>query len=168
MIKLLPRNILRFFALVIIQVLVFNNLEINGYINPYIYILFILLLPFETPHFMILISGFLLGIFVDIFSETLGLHTLATVFMAYIRPYVLSSFAPRDGYGLGSFPRVHYYGWPWFIKYTSILTLAHHLVLFYAESFTFEDFFGNLYRTILSSIFSIAIICFSQFFVFRK
>lgn len=168
MIKVLPRNIIRFFILVLAQVLVFNNIEISGYINPYVYILFIILLPFETPQWLALILGFLLGFSIDIFSETLGMHTAATVFMAFIRPYVLSYFAPRDGYESGSFPRIFYYGLPWFVKYATLLVLAHHMVLFFLEMFSFTDFFTTFFRIIVSTVFSSFLIVVSQYFIFRK
>ncbi|MFZ4059415.1 MAG: rod shape-determining protein MreD, partial [Ferruginibacter sp.] len=71
------RNISRFFLLILLQVLVFNNMHLNGYINPYVYVLFILLLPFETPQWLLLISAFLLGFGVDLFSDTMGMHTAA-------------------------------------------------------------------------------------------
>ncbi|MBN2524224.1 MAG: rod shape-determining protein MreD [Bacteroidales bacterium] len=168
MIKVISRNILRFLMLVLLQVMIFNNIEISGYLNPYIYIIFIILLPFETPAWVCLLLGFFLGLSIDIFTETIGMHTAATVFIAYIRPYILSSFAPRDGYESGTFPRVYYYGLPWFIKYASLLVFAHHLVLFYVEMFQFQDFFSTLLRVILSSLFSITLIVVSQYFVFRK
>lgn len=168
MIDTLPKNIIRFVILVLVQILIFNNIEIGGYINPYVYILFILLLPFETPAWVTLSLGFILGLIIDIFSETLGMHTAATVLISFIRPYVLSSFAPRDGYETRTLPRVFYYGLPWFIKYTIIMVLVHHLVLFYIEIFRFQDFFAILLRVILSTIFSSALVILSQFFVFRK
>lgn len=168
MIDRLPRNIFRFLALLLVQVLIFNNIEIGGYINPYIYILFIILLPFETPAWITLSLAFLMGLLVDIFSETLGMHTSATVFMAFLRPYILSYFAPRDGYESGSYPRVFYYGLPWFIKYATLMVFAHHLFLFYVEMFKFQDFFVTLLRVILSTLFSSILIIISQYFVFRK
>ena len=168
MINVLPRNIVRFILLVLVQVFIFNNIEISGYINPYIYILFIILLPFETPAWLALVLGFLLGFSIDIFTETLGMHTAACVFMAFIRPYVLSNFAPRDGYESGSFPRIFYYGLPWFIKYATILVFAHHLVLFYLEMFSFSDFFATFLRVLLSTLFSSFLIILSQYFIFRK
>ena len=168
MIDRLPRNIIRFLALFLVQVLIFNNIEIGGYINPYIYILFIILLPFETPAWVTLSLAFLMGLLVDIFSETLGMHTSATVFMAFLRPYILSYFAPRDGYESGSYPRIFYYGLPWFIKYATLMVFTHHLFLFYVEMFKFQDFFATLLRVILSTLFSSILIIISQYFVFRK
>lgn len=168
MIKILPRNILRFLVLVFAQVLVFNNIELNGYLNPFVYTLFIILLPFETPGWVLLSLAFLLGISIDVFSETLGMHTAATVAMAFIRPHMLAVMAPREGYEAGSFPRVFYYGLPWFLKYSSVLIVVHHFVLFFVEMFRFQDFFGILLRVILSALFSIFLINLSQYFVFRK
>ena len=168
MIKILPRNILRFIILVLAQVLIFNNIQFSGYINPYIYVLFILLLPFETPKWMLLVTAIFLGLIMDIFSDTAGIHTIATIFMAYLRPYVLNLISPHDGYESGTFPRVAYYGVNWFTKYASILILAHHFVLFYIEIFRFGNFFSTFFRVILSTIFSLAFIVLSQFFVYRR
>jgi rod shape-determining protein MreD len=168
MIKVLPRNIARFIVLIIAQILLFNNIQFSGYINPYIYVLFILLLPFETPRWALLISAFLLGLTVDLFAETIGMHTAATVFMAFMRPYVLNFISPRDGYESGTFPRVAYYGVGWFTKYSFFLVLAHHLFLFYVEIFRIGGFFSTFLRVLLSVIFTSLFIIISQFFVYRR
>jgi len=168
MINLLGRNIGRFIVLVLFQVLVLNNIQFSGYVNPFMYVLFILLLPFETPRWLLLISGFLLGLTVDIFSNTLGLHAAASVFMAFMRPYVLRITSPRDGYESGTYPRVFYYGLTWFLNYAIILVVMHHLFLFYFEVFRFSEFFRTLLRVILSSSFTIIIIVLSQYIIYRK
>jgi rod shape-determining protein MreD len=168
MIKLLGRNIIRFVILLLLQVMVLNNIQISGYVIPYVYVLFILLLPFETPGWLLLLSGFALGLSVDMFAHTLGMHTAATVFMAFLRLHILQAIAPRDGYEAGSFPRIFYYGFNWFLKYTLILVFAHHFVLFFIEVFRVSDFFSTLIRVILSSILSVFLIILSQYFIFRK
>ena len=168
MIKLLVRNIIRFIVLVLAQVLIINNIQISGYIVPYIYILFILLMPFETPKWLLLVSAFALGLTVDLFLQTPGMHTAATVFMAFMRPYILGMSAPRDGYEAGTFPRLHYYGFLWFLRYTVILVLAHHFILFYIEVFRFTEFFSTFLRVLLSSLFSVILIMLSQYFIYRK
>ncbi len=168
MIKVLPRNIFRFVLLVLVQVFIFNNIQFSGYINPYVYVLFILLLPFETPGWLLLTLAFLLGFSIDILSGTLGMHTAATVFMAFLRPFVLQVFSPRDGYEAGTYPRVHYYGFNWFLKYAAILILAHHLVLFYMEIFRFSDFFSTFLRVILSTVFSLTLVMLSQYIIYRE
>jgi len=168
MIKLLARNIIRFAILVMLQILVLNNIQISGYIIPYIYILFILLLPFETPGWLLLLAGFTLGLSVDMFTNTMGMHTAATVFMAFLRPYVLQVIAPRDGYETGTFPRIYYFGFEWFLKYTLILVFSHHFILFYTEVFRFSEFFSTLLRVLASSLLSVILIILSQYFIYRK
>lgn len=168
MIKIFPRNVLRFIVLVLLQVLVFNNIQINGYINPYIYVLFILLLPFETPGWLILLVSFALGFSIDLFAGTIGIHTSATLFMGFVRPLILTLLSPRDGYDPGTFPRVHYYGPLWFLKYAAILVFTHHLFLFYIEVFRFADFFHTLFRVVLSTLFTLLIVFLSQYVIYRK
>lgn len=151
-----------------VQILIVNNIQINEYFLPQFYILFILLLPFETPRWLLLVSAFTLGISVDLFTQTPGMHAAASVFMAFLRPWILEMSAPRDGYETGTFPRLYYYGFQWFLRYTVILVLAHHFVLFYIEIFRFTEFFSTLLRVLLSSLFSIILIMLSQYFIFRK
>ncbi len=167
MIKLLPRYILSFILLVFLQVFLFNNIQFSGYINPYIYILFILILPFETPKWFLLIVGFTLGITIDLFSGTIGMHSSATVIMAFFRPYVLKVISPRDGYESETLPQLRYYGVSWFLKYAVILVLIHHFFLFYIEVFRLSQFFTTFIRVILSSIFTIVLVLISQYF-YRK
>lgn len=168
MIKPFINSIFFFVVLIVLQVFVFNSIQFSGLINPYFYVIYILLLPFETPGWILLISSFFLGFFVDTFCNTLGLHTAACTFMAVLRPSVLKSFSPRDGYEPGTLPRLSYYGFTWFLKYTLLLVLAHHIILFYFEIFRLSDFFSTLLRVLLSTLFTTAIIVLSQFFIFRK
>ena len=85
----LIRNILRFVILLIVQVMVFDNLRLGSYIHPCVYVLFVLLLPFDTPKWRLLIDAFLIGIAVDIFNGTPGLNAAATVLMAFVRPFII-------------------------------------------------------------------------------
>ena len=71
---IITRNIFRFVVVVLFQVLVMDNVMLNGYMVPYVYLLFILLMPFETPRWIVLISGFLLGLGIDLFEHTPGMH----------------------------------------------------------------------------------------------
>jgi len=165
---ILARNIFRFVVVILFQVLVMDNVMINGYMIPYIYLLFILLMPFETPRWVQLLSGFALGLAMDLFTGTPGMHTAATVLVAFVRPYLLGLLASRDGYDPDTFPRIHYYGLLWFLKYTVLTVLIHHLALFYLEVFQLKFFFSTLLRVILSTILSTSTIVLSQYFVFRK
>lgn len=168
MIRIIQRNIVRFFILVLIQALLFNNVMLFNFINPYVYVLFILLLPFETPKLFILFSSFLLGFSVDIFNNSIGIHAAASVFMAYLRPFVLSSIASRDGYETNTFPRIHYYGLWWFVRYSFVLVLFHHSILYIVEIFSFRMVHITLLNAFLNVLFTLAIIIPSQYIVYRK
>ncbi|MEA3446683.1 MAG: rod shape-determining protein MreD [Bacteroidota bacterium] len=168
MIRLLPRNIARIIILVLLQVLLLDNINLMGSVNPYFYVLFVLLIPFETPGWLLLLTSFVLGITIDSFRDTLGLHTFATVAVAYLRPYVLQLISPRDGYEPGTFPRMYYYGFAWFLKYTTILVVIHHFILFFIEAFSFYDSMNTLVNAVFSSLFTITLILISQFFMYRK
>lgn len=165
---IISRNIVRFTVVVLFQVLVMDNVMISGYMVPYVYLLFILLMPFETPRWVVLLSGFFLGLGIDLFEHTPGMHTAATVLIAFIRPYFLNLLAPRDGYEPETFPRIHYYGFSWFLKYTLLMVLVHHLALFYLEVFQLQNFLSTLLRVVLSTVLSSACLVLSQYFVFRK
>lgn len=154
MIPRILRYSLIFILLVLLQVLLFNNIRFSGYVNPYIYIMFILLLPIEIPAWLLLIISFFTGLIIDLFSGSPGMHTSATVLAGFIRPYVLRIISPRDGYESGSDPSMVIYGFRWFLIYTLIIVLFHHTALFYLEVFRFTDFFRTLLRVLLSTLFS--------------
>lgn len=168
MISAIIKNTFLFVVLVVLQVLLFNNIQFSMYINPYVYVLFILLLPFETPRWIFLVSGFLLGILLDIFSHTMGIHATACVFASFMRPYVLQSISPRDGYKSHIRPGMQHLGVEWFIKYTLLLVFAHHTVLFYVEVFKFTYFFHTLLRVFISTIFTSIFIIAIQLFSYKK
>jgi rod shape-determining protein MreD len=168
MINIIGRNILRLIFLVLLQVLILNEIRLFDEINPYLYLLFILLLPFETPKWALLIMGFALGLTIDVFSNSLGLHTSATVLVAYLRQFILQVFAPRDGYETGTFPRAYYYGFGWFTKYVVLLILIHQSVLYFLEAYSFENAFETLRLIVIGTIFTTILVVMSQLFMYRR
>jgi len=168
MINRLFRNILFFIILLLVQVLILDNLQISSYAVPFLYILFILMLPFETPGWLLLILAFFTGFVMDLFQHTYGFHTAATVLMAWFRPGVLKLIIPQDGYVPNSEPRIHHYGFSWFMKYIVILVFIHHAFLFYFEVFSFHHFFTTLFRVIISALFTVFLIILSQFSVHKS
>ncbi|MEW6468526.1 MAG: rod shape-determining protein MreD [Bacteroidota bacterium] len=162
MINSLVQNSLRFILLVLIQVLILNNIQLSGYLNPFLYVLILLMLPFETADWVVMLLAFMLGLLLDMFSDTLGLHTSACVFLAYARKSVLRYMAPREGYESGKKPNFRDMGISWFFIYAGILVFAHHLVLFYLETFRLNDFFSTFFKVILSSAFTLLTIFIAQ------
>jgi rod shape-determining protein MreD len=166
MIKLIKYGFM-FMVLVLVQVLIFNQVHLGGYISPFIYILFVMLLPVNTPRYLLLILGFLLGLTIDVFTNSLGMHAAATVFIAFIRPVVIRSISNREE-DRHEYPGLMQNSFSWFLYYSIIMVFAHHLIFFYLEFFTFTHFFTTLLRVILSSLLSVFIIILSQFLIFRE
>jgi rod shape-determining protein MreD len=164
MINNLIRYPLLFIFFVLLQVLILNNIQLSGYINPYLYIIFILWLPIEMNRVLLMGVAMLMGLCVDIFSNSVGMHASACVFLAFCRPYVLQSLSPRDGYESDQVPDIKTFGLSWFLAYTATCVLLHHLFLFYVEVFRFSDFFSTLGRVLSSSLFTLVLVIISQLF----
>ncbi len=162
------KNIIRFIILILLQVTIFNNIQLSGFINPYLYVLFILLLPFDTPPWLLLVLSFFMGLSIDVFSNTIGIHASACVFMGFLRPYILNYISVRDNYECNIEQGLYIYGFSWFFKYALILILAHHSFLFIVEVFSFNNFGDTLIRIILSSIFTLILVITSQFIISKK
>lgn len=160
---------LSFIFLVLFQVIVLNNFETqSNFINPYLYILFILALPFETPKWLLLVLAFVLGITIDAFANSMGMHAAATVLIAFLRPTLLRFMEPRGGYNFGTKPLPNDQGWPWYIPYISISTFIHHFVLFLIEYHRLSAIFQITFQVILSSLFTVILILISQLFFYNQ
>jgi rod shape-determining protein MreD len=164
MINSILRFSLIFILLILLQVVLFNNIQFSGYVNPYVYIMFILLLPVEIPSWLLLLLSFGTGIILDFFSGSPGMHSCATVLAGFVRPYILRIVSPRDGYEARSEPSMKNYGFRWFLIYTALIVLIHHTALFYLEVFRFADFFRTMLRVLLSSLFTISFIVLFEFY----
>ena len=154
----LIRNILRFVVLLIVQVMVFDNLRLGSYVHPCIYVLFVLLLPFDTPKWRLLIDAFLIGIAVDIFNGTPGLNAAATVLMAFVRPFIIGITSRKSDIEDKDAPTITEMGLQWFAVYALMLILLHNLVLFWLEAFSIRLFGLVLAETVLSSLVSLLLI----------
>lgn len=160
------RHTVRFVLLLFIQVFVLNKLEIGGalnsYFNPYLYILFLLMLPVNLNKLLLLFLSFLTGLTVDLFSNTPGMHASACLVLAFLRPGLLNMIAPREGYEVTLRLNMQSMGISTFLVYAGILTLAHHLVLYFIEAFNFIQFFDLLLRVITNSTATFLLIILSQ------
>ena len=154
----LPKYVFRFVALVLLQVLLLDNVGLGSFVNPYPYMYFILLLPVNTGRLSLLFLGFGLGLTMDLFSGTGGIHASACTLIAFYRPFLLKAQSPRDGFELHAVPHVRLFGLGWFLGYAALMILIHHSVLFVTEVFRFVDFFYTLLKVILSGAFSLGII----------
>lgn len=142
------KNILRFCIIILLQVLILNKITLRWWNEPsgfpifipYVYPLFILLLPLETPVWALLILGFVLGISVDSFMNTAGMHACAAILIAYLRTNVLSALLPRNlSEYAGQHPSIKTMGWMPFLVYSAFLILLHHVVYFSIELWNFSN-----------------------------
>ena len=163
------KYIIRFGFLITLQVLVLNNILFMGYINPYIYILFLLLLPFDTPRWLNLILAFCLGMSVDAFQNTMGLHAFSCVLIAYCRRHILHFLLPqlKNKKQINLEFSLQEFGLQRALIYTGSLVFIHHFSLFILESFQL-DLIRVLLRTFLSSIVSITLLIITQYLLFKE
>ena len=143
--------------LVALQVFFLNNIQVSGYVNPYVYLLFILLLPPKLPKIIVLVLGFIMGLTMDVFSDSYGIHTAATVLLAYIRPSVLSLVSIKGGEDLEEIS-IKQLKFGRFFTYSSILCLIHHFTLFYLEAFRLNEFVDTFGRAFFSTLISLSLL----------
>lgn len=152
-----------FVALLLLQVFLFNNLNLSVFVNPLVYIAFIVLLPMETRPVWVLLLGLLLGIATDYVVGTAGLNTIATLFTAFIRRPVLMLMVGKETLGEGGIPCSARLGVGKFLRYSTMLILAHCIVFFTFESMSFSYFYLTLLKIVLSAAVTILLVYFSQF-----
>ena len=169
MITTYPIQIVRFIVLILIQILFANNILLNfgEYVNIYVYQLFIMLLPVSTSWWVLLIVSFSLGISVDMFTNTLGLHASTCLLIAFLRPKILAMLAPRDGYDFNTDLNSRDLGIKWFLYYALIMTLIHNLWLFYLEAFQLVDIFRIFGKVILSTFISVFVLYIFQYITIK-
>ena len=164
----LTKNIIRFFVFVVLQALIFNQLEIGYGFHLMIHPLFVMLLPFEMGVISLLGLAFLLGIIIDVFSNTYGLHASSLVMMAYFRPMLFKFYGPREGYDPLKEPNVFDMGNRWFTLVFGFLLLIHNFWFFLVESFQLNQFLFILQKTIFSTVPSFLICLLLQRFLIKK
>lgn len=153
MIKEIFRYLLLAIVLLLLQLLIFNNINFHGFVNPYVYVMFVLVMPFSLKKWQLLVVGFVLGLVVDMFMNTLGLHAAATLMVAFLRPSILFRFTTRVEESRFDAPGIDA-GLIWFLRYVLIAVLVHHSVLFFLEVFTLRHFAITLLRIVLSTAFT--------------
>ena len=158
-------NIGRFVALIFLQVFLLNNINLAGYINPYIYILFILLYPLDGNKSLLIFLSFLLGLSIDIFEDSGGVQAAACVFIAYIRPLVLKySFGVSYEYNS---VKLHKAAPTERFTYIASMVFLHHIVMFALEIFNFKHILLLLKSTLFSGIFTLILI-YGSLILFNK
>ena len=168
MIQEVIRNSIRFIVLLFLQVLVVKNIPFGSYFLPMPYVLFILMLPFEIPGVILLLASFSMGLFVDLFYDTQGMHASAASMMAFLRLHYLKIISPREGYDVLLKPTIHHMGFGWFASYSLVLIFMHHFLFFNLEIFSISKFFSILFRSIGSALMTFLFCFVIQFLFYRN
>ncbi len=152
-----------FFFYLLFQVLVLKNLVLFNVAFCFLYIVFLLSLPIDINPLLLMVIGFLLGISIDTFYDSLGLHAFAMVLVAYLRNYWIAAITPQGGYDSGTLPVLDTNGIQWFLVYTIPLIFVHHFVLFFWEAAGFTNFWFTFLKVISSVMFTLMVILILQF-----
>jgi rod shape-determining protein MreD len=161
-------NLIRFVVLVLLQVFLLKNFSLYNLSVPYLYILFILLLPFEIPNLLLFLLSFLLGLTIDMFYDTPGLHAASCVVLALVRVLFISVTVQKDGFDNEPEPTLGNMGFRWFFTYSSLLIIVHHFFLFNLEVFRLDEIQYTLLRFISSAAFTLFLILISSFLFYRR
>ncbi len=164
----IPIHIVRFIGLIFIQVFLLKNIGFYNLSTPFIYIVFILLLPFRIPNLLLFSLAFITGLSIDVFYDTLGLHALACSVLAFARILFIRITVPADEQDTEPEPSMNHMGFRWFFIYGLILTFVHHLALFTFEVFRLAEFGSTLLRSLLSTFFTLFLILVIEFLFYRK
>ena len=148
-----------------VQIYILNEVMYASYINPYLYLIILFVMPFKTQKWFLLIYAFILGLSVDIFSETLGMHSSACLIIALLKPLVTKITIPHNIIEENDELIAQKIGLKSFILFSSILVFIHHSFLFILEHASID--IRILLKIILSTIISSTIITICQFFFFR-
>src|SRR5690606_20545239 len=161
-------NVLRFIILIFLQVFLLKNLVFYNFNVPYLYILFVLLLPFETPNWLLFVLSFCLGLTIDLFSDYLCLSAACFTIFSFVRISFINITVQKDNYDSDPEPTLGIMGFRWFFFYATILSTIHHFFLFNLEVFTFSEILNTLARVLISSLFTISLILITELLFYRK
>jgi hypothetical protein len=157
-------NIARFVLLLAAQILIFNNLDFLGFINPFPYLLFIILYPVNGNKTGLLVASFFLGLILDMFCNSGGVHAAASLLLAYYRPYIFKfSFGLSYEYQT---VRLNDVLTPERFSFLAIAVVLHHFVLFILEVFRVSFLFEIILKTFASTIFTL-ITCILIIYLFK-
>lgn len=165
MIKDIVISIIQFIVLVLVQVFVLDNISFWGFVTPMIYVWFIMLLPYDTPKWVVLLSSFALGVCVDIFAGQTGIHAFACTFTGFVRPVLLNTFSGNIDTSNVRFTMSRI-GFANFVFYTLTTVFIHHFLCFLLGVFSFAEIGQILLRCFVSTLLTslMIIICDAIFF----
>jgi len=165
--RLLLINVIRWFLLLFVQIFLLRNLSFYDLATPFVYVLFLMLLPFGTPNLLLYLIAFGTGLTLDAFYDTIGVHAAACVALMFVRISFISVSVNREGFDEPE-PSLGNMGFKWFSIYAVLCIFVHHLVLFVLEAFKLTDLTYTLLRAALSGIFTLSTVILIAFVFFNR
>lgn len=165
--NLILSNSLRFIGLVLLQVIILNHINLFGYLNPLVYIVWVFLFPIKKEKSLFLIASFLLGLSIDFFSDSGGINAAATLFIAFIRLPILKAILRKSDFDYHLF-NLRAISFDKIFLYITTLTVVHHFIVFSLEYFSFNAFETIAFNTIFTSIFTIILSVLGILFFVKK
>lgn len=159
---------LSFVLYLVLQIVFIQNIVLFDVIFCFVYISFLLLLPIDTNSMLAMVLGFFLGLSVDIFVGTIGIHAAACVFVMFTRPVILNLIKPFAGYEQHSQVSISSLGLQWFVSYSFLLILLHHLFLFFVEASSWILFFDTLVKAVSSTLLTFVTVLLMQYLFYKK
>ena len=141
----------------ILQVLLFDQLQLLGVCHPYIYILCLLMMPITLPHSADMFVGAAAGLIMDVFCNSMGVHTAACILIMFVRPYLIGALV-NDKDRLNEQISLRALGMEALLRYVVIMVVIHHLTVFLLAAWSWAHIGFVLIETIVSSIITISII----------
>lgn len=164
MIRLIVNYSLMVLIIVVVQVLILSEVSLfNGWAQVYLYSYLIIALPVNFPKKYLMPLGFALGLLMDLFYHTPGIHASACVTLAFFRPYVLAIVQPREGFE-SLFPEARSMGWINYLTYAGLLLIVHQTWLFLLLYFSTGLMVYALGHALASSLFTLIFVALIQVF----
>ena len=160
--KTILLNLFRWVILLFVQIFLLRNLIFYNLSTPFIYVLFLLVLPFRIPNLLLFIIAFGTGLTIDTFYDTIGVHTTACVALAFVRILFISVSLNRDAIDEPE-PSLGNMGIKWFSLYAVLCIFVHHIFVFFLEAFKLNEFYYTLTRSLLSVIFTFFVVLLVEF-----
>lgn len=151
------KQIGRYVVIMLLQVLLFNQLQLWGICHPYIYVLCLLMMPITLPHSMDMLLGAAVGLVMDVFCNSLGIHTSVCVLIMFVRPYLIGLIV-NDKDRLNEQISLRAVGMEALVKYVVVLVLVHHFLVFLLAAWSWAHIGFILKETLVSSAITISLI----------
>lgn len=155
--------IISYFGYLFLYLFLFKNFVLFDTAFCFIYLAFLLSIPIDSNRILSMFIGLFTGLVIDIFSDSLGIHTAACILLMYIRHYVIQWTTPQGGYDGNAVPSTSSMGLQWYLTYAFPIILVHQICLFYIEAGGTSMFFFTLTKVLLSTLFTLLVIVLFQY-----